>query len=156
MVQQGIITNQIYMIFHNPTSTRSEVGCCEKNDPPSSMVVDDIDKGDKSSDDLENEYDGIQNVETTGSDSVRDDDAVKKQDGTSTLRFIETSNGDMVGKKNMSCKQPTQKRLGASASETVDSRKSLENAVSPVYLIKAKIWATDANSAMNLKTTRNS
>ena len=41
------------------------------------MGVDDIDKGSKSSNDLENEYDGIQNVETTGSDNVGDDKAVK-------------------------------------------------------------------------------
>ena len=68
-----------YRILHNSTSTRSEVSCCEKNNPPSSMVViGDVDKGSKSSDDLENEYDGIQKVETTGSDNVRDNDAVKK------------------------------------------------------------------------------
>ena len=53
------------------------------------MVVDDTDKGSKSSDDLENEYDRIQNVETRGSDNVGDDGAVKKQDSTLTLRFIE-------------------------------------------------------------------
>ena len=89
-----------YRILHSLTSTRSEVSCCcEKNNPPSSVVIDDIDKGSKSSDDLENEYDGIQNVETTGSDNVGDDDAVKKQDGTLTLRFIEKSNGDIVGEK---------------------------------------------------------
>ena len=52
------------------------------------VVVDDIDKGSKSSDDLENEYDGILNVETTGSNNITDDDAVKKQDGTLTLRFM--------------------------------------------------------------------
>ena len=67
-----------YRILRNPTSTRSEVSCCENN-PPLSMVVDDIDKGSKSSDVLENEYDGIQNVETTGSDNVGDDDAVKNR-----------------------------------------------------------------------------
>ena len=44
------------------TSKRPEVSCCEKNNPPSSMVVDDIDRGSKSSDNLENEYEGIQNV----------------------------------------------------------------------------------------------
>ena len=56
----------MYRIFYNPTSTRSEVSCCEKNDPPSSMVVDNTDKRSKSSDDLENVNDGIQNVETAG------------------------------------------------------------------------------------------
>ena len=71
-----------YRILHNPTSPRSEVSCCKKNNHPSSIVVDDIDKGSKSSDDLENEYDGIQNVETTSSDSVGNDDAVKTQDDT--------------------------------------------------------------------------
>ena len=41
------------------TSKRSEISCCEKNNPPSSTMVDDINKGGKSSDDLENQYDGI-------------------------------------------------------------------------------------------------
>ena len=49
--------------------------CGKKYNTPS--MVDDIDEGSKSSDDLENVYDGIQNVETTGSDNVGDDDAVK-------------------------------------------------------------------------------
>ena len=53
------------------------------------MAVDDIDKESKSSDDLQNTYDGMQNVETTDADHVGDDDAVKKQDGTLTMRFIE-------------------------------------------------------------------
>ena len=72
------------------TSKRSKASCCEKNNPPSSMVADDFDKGGKSSDDLENEYDGIQNVETTASDNnVGDDDALKNQNDTLTLRLIE-------------------------------------------------------------------
>ena len=50
---------------------------------------DDIDKGSKSSDDLEYEYDGIQNVETTGSNNVGNDDDTVNQDDTLTLRFIE-------------------------------------------------------------------
>ena len=58
-------------------SKRSEVSCCEKNNPPSPMVVEGIDKGSKISDDLENEYDGIQNVKSTSSDNVRDDESVK-------------------------------------------------------------------------------
>ena len=66
--------------FGSSTSKRSEVTYCEKNNPPSSMVIDDIDGGSKSSDDLENEYDGIQNVKTTGSDNIEDNDAIKKQD----------------------------------------------------------------------------
>ena len=60
-------------------------------------MVDDIEKGSKSSDDLENVFDGIQNVETTDSNNVGDDDEVKDQDGTLTLRFIEKSNGDLAG-----------------------------------------------------------
>ena len=36
-----------------------------------SMAVDVVDKGSKSSDDLENEFDGVQNVETTGSDEKK-------------------------------------------------------------------------------------
>ena len=36
-----------YRILHNFTSIRSEVSCCEKNNPPSSMVVE-IDGGSKS------------------------------------------------------------------------------------------------------------
>ena len=54
--------NPRYRILHNPTSTRSEVSCCEKNNPPSSVVVDDIDEGRKYSDVLEKKYDEIQNV----------------------------------------------------------------------------------------------
>ena len=81
--------------IHNRTvgsstiSKRLEVSCCEKNNPPSSIMVDDIDKGSKSSDDLENEYDGILNAKITGSNTVGDDDAVKKHNDTLTLRFIE-------------------------------------------------------------------
>ena len=41
-------------------------------------MVDDIDEGSKSSDDPENIYDGIQDVETPGSDDVGNGDAVKK------------------------------------------------------------------------------
>ena len=76
-----------YRILHNPTSTRSEVSCCEKNNPPSSTVVD-IDEGSKSSDDLENEYDGIQNFKTTNSDIVGGYETVKKQNDTLTLQFV--------------------------------------------------------------------
>ena len=56
------------------------------------MVVG-IDEGSKSSDDLKNECDGIQNVKTTGSDNVGDDGAIKKQDDMLTLRFIEKEMG---------------------------------------------------------------
>ena len=42
-----------------------------------------------------NEYQGIQNVNTTGSYNVGDDEAVEKQDNTLTLRFIEKRN--MIG-----------------------------------------------------------
>ena len=69
-------------------SIRSEVSCCEKNNPPSSMAVG-IDEGrSKRSDDLGNEYQRIQNVKTTGSYNVGDDGAVEKQNNTLTLRFI--------------------------------------------------------------------
>ena len=44
-----------YIILHNSTGKRSEVSCCEKNYPSSSMVVG-IDEGSKISDHLENEY----------------------------------------------------------------------------------------------------
>ena len=48
-----------------------------------------IDEGrSKSSDDLGNEYQRIQNVITTGSYNVGDDEAVERQDNTLTLRFI--------------------------------------------------------------------
>ena len=40
------------------------------------LVVGGIDEGGKSSDDLENEYEGIQNVKTIGSYNVGDDKAV--------------------------------------------------------------------------------
>ena len=92
-----------YRIVHNPTSTRSEVSCREKNNPPSSMVVDDIDGGSESSDNLDNKYDGIQNVKTTSSDIVGGYEAVKKQDGTLTLRFREKGDRDtsIAGEKTM-------------------------------------------------------
>ena len=51
------------------------------------MVVD-IDEGSKSSDDLENEYAGIQNFKTTNSHIVGGYEAVKKQDDTLTLQFV--------------------------------------------------------------------
>ena len=38
-----------YMILHNPPSTSSEVSCWEKSNPPSSMVVHNIDKRGKGS-----------------------------------------------------------------------------------------------------------
>ena len=63
------------------------------------MVFDGLDKGSKSSDDLENEYDGTQNVETMGSDNVGDDDAAKEQDDTLTLRFMEKVLGILQEKK---------------------------------------------------------
>ena len=70
-----------------------------------------IDEGrSKSSDDLGNEYQGIQNVKTTGSYNVGDDEAVErqdntlaKQDNTLTLRFIEKRNRDIRGEKTLNC-----------------------------------------------------
>ena len=63
------------------------------------MMVD-IDERSKSSDDLENEYEGIQIATTTGSYNVGDDEAVKKQDDTLTLRLIETTNNrNIAGEK---------------------------------------------------------
>ena len=140
-----------YRILQASTSKRSEARCCEKNNPPSSMVV--IDEGCKSSDHLGNEYE-IQNVKTTGSYNVGGDEAVEKQDNTSTLQFIEKSsiNRDVTGEKTMNCcKQPTEKQLGASTSEVLgNNTKGLEKAVSPVCQIK--VWATVvASGAMNLK-----
>ena len=135
----------------NSTSSRSKVSCCGKNNLPSSRVVGDTDQGSKSLDYLENESDGIQNVETTGSDNVGNGDAVRKQDDTLTSRFIEKNNGCVARKKIMDCKQPMKKRLEASASEIIDNTKGLEKAVSPVCRIKIKVWATNAIGAMNLK-----
>ena len=91
--------------IQDPTSTSisSEVSCFEKDNPPSSMV-DNIDKESNSSKDLESVNDGIQSLETVGSDNVGNDNSVN-QDGTSTLRFIEKSNGDLAGVKNMNCEQ---------------------------------------------------
>ena len=145
-----------YGIIHNSTSQRSEVRCCEKNNPPSSMIVG-IDEGSKSSDHLENEYE-IQNVETTtttGLGNVGENNAVEKQDKTLNLQFIEKSsiNRDITGEKTMNCcKQPTEKQLGASTSEVLgNNTKGLEKAVSPVCQIK--VWTTVvASGAINLKT----
>ena len=144
----------MYRILHNFTSIRSEVSCCEKSNPPSSMVAG-IDEGrSKSSDDLENEYQGTQNVKTTGSYNVGDDETtVEKQDNTSILRFIEKINRDITEEKALNCcKEPTEKQLGAPASEIRnDTRSSLEKAVSPVGRIKIKVWATMvASGEMNL------
>ena len=74
------------------------IECVENNTP--SMVAD-IDEGSKSSDNLENVHDGIQNVKTTGLDNVRNNEVY--QDDTLTLRFIEkgTGKGDLAGKKPM-------------------------------------------------------
>ena len=52
-------------------------------------------KGSKSSDDLVNVYDGIQNVETTGSDDVGDDDGAKKTGWHLALAVHRKNNGDM-------------------------------------------------------------
>ena len=82
-------------------------------------------------------------METTASDYVGDDDAVKKQDGTLTLRFIEKINGDLAGRKTMNCKQPTEKQLGASASELVKNTiSSSEKSAFPVCRVKMKVWPT--------------
>ena len=80
-----------YRILHNSTCRSSEVRCCEKNIPPSSVMVFGIDEGSNNSDHLGNEYE-IQNVETTGLDSVGENNAVKKQDDALTLRFRKKSN----------------------------------------------------------------
>ena len=115
-----------YRILHNPTSTRSEVSCCEKNNPPSSMMVDDIDKGGESSDELENECNGKQNAETTRSDNnVGDKDETVNQDETLTLRLEENKNGDIAGEKTMNCKQPIEKKLGTSASKLAGNTKTI-------------------------------
>ena len=67
---------------HNPTSTNKslEASCCKADKPPSSMVDD---EGSKSSE--ESVYDGMQNLETTGSDKVGGDNS---QDDTLTVRLI--------------------------------------------------------------------
>ena len=135
-----------YRILHNPTSTRPEASCCEKNNPPSSMAID-IDEGSKNSDHLENGDDGTKR-KTASSGIVGGYEAVKKQDDTLTLRFIEKSDRDIAGEKTMNSKQPTEKQLGASKS-------SLEKAVPPVCRIKIKVWATVvASGAMDLKNYR--
>ena len=78
------------------------------------MAVDDIDKGSKSSDDLENVYDGIQNVETTGSNNIGDDDALKKTRWYDDLAVHKKKYVDIAAEKNMNnCKQPTESQLGA-------------------------------------------
>ena len=50
-----------------------------------------------------NEYQGIQNVKTTGSYNVGDDEVVERQDNTLTLRFIEKRNRDITGEKTLNC-----------------------------------------------------
>ena len=60
----------------------------------------------------------------------------------------------MAGEKTINCKQPTEKRLAAFASEIVNNTiKSLEKAVSSMCRTKIKAWAMMAASgAMDLKT----
>ena len=99
----------------------------------------------------------MENTRTTGLDNVGESSAVKKQNDTLTLRFIEKSNTiqynrDITGEKIRDCcKQPTEKQLGASTSETLGNHtKGLEKAAFPVCQIK--VWATViASDAMNLK-----
>ena len=63
-----------------------------------------IDEGrSKSSDDLGNEYQGIQNVKTTSLYNVGDGEGVEKQENTLTLRFIEKRNRDITGEKTLKC-----------------------------------------------------
>ena len=81
-------TNGKIVSSRNATFTK----CVGSNTP---SMVDDIDEGSKSSDDLESVYDGIQNMETTGSDNVGDDDAVKTQHGPFDLAVHKKRNGDM-------------------------------------------------------------
>ena len=55
----------------------------------------------------------------------------------------------------MNCKYPTEKRLGASASEIVGNTiGSLEKVISSVCRIKIKVWATNARGAMNSKNSK--
>ena len=47
-------------------------------------------------------------LQTTGLYNVGDDEAVKKQDDTLTLRFIEKRNRNITGEKTINyCKQPS-------------------------------------------------
>ena len=65
-----------------------------------------------------------------------------------------TINRDITQEKRMNCcKQPTEKQLGASASEPgANTKSSLEKVISPLFRIKIKVWATVAASdAMDLK-----
>ena len=55
-------------------------------------------------------YQGIQNVKTTGSYNVGDDEAVEKEDNTLTLRFIEKRNRDITGEKTLICVVNSQQR----------------------------------------------
>ena len=57
-----------------------------------------------------NEYQGIQNVKTTGSYNVGDDEAVERQDNTLTLRFKKKRNRDIKGKKTLNCVVNSQQR----------------------------------------------
>ena len=138
------------VVGHDNDSPTSEVRCCEKNNPPSSMVVG-IDEGSKSSDHLENEYE-MQNVETTtttGLDNVGENNAVEKQDKTLNLQFIEKSSMNITGEKTMNCcKQTTEKQLGASTSEVLGNTKGLEKAVSPVVVVVVVFTLTDRASTI--------
>ena len=62
---------------HAGTNKSSEVSWCEKDNPLSSMV-DNIDRGSKCLNDLENIYDVIQHVETMGSANVGNENALNR------------------------------------------------------------------------------
>ena len=74
-------------------------------------MIDDTDKRSKSSNDLENVYDRIQNLETTGSDYARDDNAVFFVVNSYIQRIVlsieETTMTQQVSHRPIKCQSPS-------------------------------------------------
>ena len=74
-------------------------------------MIDGTDKRSKSSNDLENVYDRIQNLETTGSDDARDDNAVFLVVNSYIQRIVlateETTMTQQVSHRPIKCQSPS-------------------------------------------------
>ena len=67
---------------------------CEESNTPS--MVDDIDEGSKSSDDLQNIYDGVQNLESTTLDNIEGNHSPVHEYNRMTLRFSRKSKENLA------------------------------------------------------------
>ena len=109
-------------------------------------MVDDTDEGNKSSDDLENVHDGLQNLETTDSDTAEGNNNPVNHYDRSTLRSHGNSNKNMAGVKPLnSGESEKEKQLGESSCGMVHDKIDTvgsEKAISNVRCIKSNVCAT--------------